>query len=89
VGWPVVLAIIVVVGVAALLFFRWFGAYRYTEAWRRGQLRSTMLGLIVWIGGLFGYRLPPPPQTNVTFAAGKDPDRPASPSAEDSADEPR
>jgi hypothetical protein len=48
-----------------------------------------MLGLIVWIGGLFGYRLPPPPQTNVTFAAGKDPDRPASPSAEDSADEPR
>ena len=48
--------------------------------------------LIVWIGGFFGYRLPPPPQTNVTFAAGKQPPGPGpgpGPSAsEDPLDEP-
>jgi hypothetical protein len=74
-GWSIVLAIIAVITVAALLVFRWFRSYRYTDAWRKGELRGAMLGMIVWIGGFFGYRLPPPPQSNVTFAAGKDPSK--------------
>lgn len=75
------------IGFVALLAFRWFRAYRYTDAWRKGELRGAMLGMIVWVGGFFGYRLPPPPQTNVTFAAGKDPSAPRPPFAEDAADE--
>ncbi|HYM50641.1 MAG TPA: hypothetical protein VET65_08715 [Candidatus Limnocylindrales bacterium] len=78
----IVLAIIAVICVAAVAGFRWFRAYRYTEAWRKGELRGAMLGMMVWIGGFFGYRLPPPPETNVTFAAGKNPS-PSSPIAED------
>lgn len=86
-GWWIVLAIMAAIAVAALLAFRWFRAYRYTDAWRKGELRGAMLGLLVWVGGFFGYRLPPPPQTHVTFAAGKDPSPPGPPLAQDAADE--
>jgi hypothetical protein len=85
-GW-IVLAIIVVVSAMAVGGFRWFRAYRYTDAWRKGELRGAMLGLLVSLGGFFGYRLPPPPQTNVTFAAGKDPSTPGAPFTEDAPDE--
>ena len=85
-SWLVVIAIMAVIGLAALIAFRWFRAYRYTDAWRKGELRGAMLGLLVWIGGFFGYRLPPPPQANVTFAAGKDP-APGPPVAEDGGDD--
>src|SRR5205807_1842967 len=36
VGWWLVLAIMAAIGLAALLAFRWFRAYRYTESWRKG-----------------------------------------------------
>src|SRR2546421_3251859 len=64
-GWSIVIAIIAVLSLAGLILFRWFRAYRYTESWRKGELRGATLGLLVWIGGFFGYRLPPPPQSNV------------------------
>ena len=53
------LAIAVVI-VAAILAFIWFRAYRYTEAWRKGEFRAAALGFLVFFGGLFGHRLPPP-----------------------------
>ena len=86
-GWWLVLAIMAAVGLAALLAFRWFRAYRYTESWRKGELRGAMLGLLVWIGGFFGYRLPPPPQSNVTFTAAKGSSPPRPPLPQDAADE--
>ena len=81
-----VAALIAVIALAAWLSYRWFRAYRYTDAWRKGELRGAMLGVLLMVGGWFGYRLPPPPQTNVTFAAGHEPT--GSPPTTDGADDP-
>lgn len=72
----IVIAAIVVIAAAAILFFRWFAAYRYTEAWRRSEFRGVAFGFLMWFGGLFGHRLPPPPQTKVEFATKGKPEEP-------------
>lgn len=74
-GWSVVIVIIVVLLVLAALAFLWFRSYRYTDSWRKGEMRGAMLGFLMWFGGLFGHRLPPPPQAKVEYAAGGPKDR--------------
>jgi hypothetical protein len=64
---PVLIAILAI-AIAAYLFFRWFQRYRYTDAWRHSDLRDWAFGFLMWFGGLFGHRLPPPPQTKIEFA---------------------
>jgi len=63
-----VLVLIVVVAIAALLAFRWFERYRYTDGWRRSEFRGLAFGFLMWFGGLFGHRVPPPPQAKIEFA---------------------
>lgn len=63
------LSAVAVIGIAALLVFRWFRAYRYTDAWRKGELRTAALGFLVFFGGLFGHKLPPPPQARIESIA--------------------
>ncbi len=58
----VAIALVSLVGVLA---FRWFRAYRYTDAWRKGEFRAAALGFLVFFGGLFGHRLPPPPEARI------------------------
>ena len=64
-----VLVAIVIIAIAALLAFRWFERYRYTDAWRTSELRDWAFGFLVWFGGLFGHRVPPPPQAKIEFSA--------------------
>ena len=64
---PVLIAIVVIT-IATVLAFRWFERYRYTEEWRHSELRGWSFGFLMWFGGLFGHRLPPPPQAKVEFA---------------------
>jgi hypothetical protein len=61
---PVLIAIVVIT-IAALVFFRWFERYRYTDAWRRSEFRGWAFGFLMWFGGLFGHRVPPPPQAKI------------------------
>jgi hypothetical protein len=77
-----VLVIIAVITVAAVLAFRWFEGYRYTDAWRTSELRGAAFGFLMWFGGIFGHRVPPPPQARMelTTRAGE-PEPPASGSA--------
>ena len=71
-----VLVAIVLIAIAALLAFRWFERYRYTDAWRQGELRDWAFGFLLWFGGLFGHRLPPPPEAKIEQATrGPEPDR--------------
>ena len=70
---PVLIAI-ALISIASLLALRWFERYRYTEAWRRSEFRGWAFGFLMWFGGIFGHRVPPPPQARVEFAA-----RPAEP----------
>ncbi len=56
---------IAVVIVGSILAFRWFRAYRYTDAWRKGEFRAAALGFLVFFGGIFGHRLPPPPEARI------------------------
>jgi len=72
-----VLVIIAAISVVALLAFRWFERYRFTDAWRTSEFRGVAFGFLMWFGGLFGHRVPPPPQTKVEFATGTDRDRAA------------
>ncbi|HEY9286912.1 MAG TPA: hypothetical protein VIT43_02700 [Candidatus Dormibacteraeota bacterium] len=65
---PVLIAIAVIT-IAAVLAYRWFERYRYTDAWRHSELRGWSFGFLMWFGGLFGHRLPPPPQAKVEFAS--------------------
>ena len=74
-GWPVVIAVILVLLVVAAFAFRWFSGYRYTDAWRKGEARGAMLGFLMWFGGIFGHRVPPPPQAKIEYAAGGPKDR--------------
>jgi len=56
---------IALVILGAVLAFRWFRAYRFTDAWRQGEFRAVALGFLVFFGGIFGHRLPPPPQAGI------------------------
>ncbi len=60
-----VLVIIAVISVVALLVFRWFERYRYTDAWRTSEFRGVALGFLMLFGGIYGHRVPPPPQANM------------------------
>jgi len=73
---PVLIAV-VVIAIAAVLAFRWFERYRYTDAWRQSEFRDWSFGFLMWFGGLFGHRVPPPPQPKVEFTA-KAPEPPES-----------
>ena len=64
---PIALAVLVLTAAAAILFFRWFHAYRFTDAWRHGEFRASALSFLLWFGGLFGHRLPPPPQVRTEY----------------------
>ena len=68
---PIVIAATILVTAAALLAFRWFHQYRYTEAWRKSEFRGAAFGMLMWFGGIFGHRAPPPPQAKVEFASGR------------------
>jgi hypothetical protein len=65
---PVLLAIGLIT-IVVIVAFRWFERYRYTDAWRRSEFRGWAFGFLMWFGGLFGHRLPPPPQAKVEFTA--------------------
>jgi hypothetical protein len=67
-GLPImlpVLAIIAVITVLVVLAFRWFERYRYTDAWRTSEFRGAAFGFLMWFGGIFGHRVPPPPQARM------------------------
>ncbi|HEY8679404.1 MAG TPA: hypothetical protein VIN39_12360 [Candidatus Dormibacteraeota bacterium] len=68
---PLIIAATVVIAIAALLTFRWFHRYRFTKEWRRSEFRGVAFGMLMWFGGIFGHRVPPPPQTKVEFASGR------------------
>jgi hypothetical protein len=75
---PVLIAIAVIT-IAAVLVFRWFERYRYTDRWRRSEFRGWAFGFLMWFGGLFGHRVPPPPQARIEYTAkGGAPEPPAS-----------
>jgi hypothetical protein len=63
-----VLVIIALISVAAFLAFRWFERYRYSPNWRTSEFRGVAFGFLMWFGGIFGHRVPPPPQAKVEFA---------------------
>jgi hypothetical protein len=63
-----VLVVIAVISVAAFLAFRWFERYRYSDNWRTSEFRGVAFGFLMWFGGIFGHRVPPPPQAKVEFA---------------------
>ncbi|HEV2013222.1 MAG TPA: hypothetical protein VGR77_05000 [Candidatus Dormibacteraeota bacterium] len=63
-----VLVIIVAISVLVVFAFRWFERYRYSDAWRTSEFRGVAFGFLVWFGGIFGHRVPPPPQAKVEFA---------------------
>jgi hypothetical protein len=67
---PVLIAI-VLIAIAALIAFRWFERYRYTDGWRKSEFRGLAFGFLMWFGGLFGHRVPPPPQAKVEFTTKK------------------
>lgn len=83
-----VLVIIAVISVAAVLAFRWFERYRYTDAWRTSEFRGAAFSFLMWFGGIFGHRVPPPPQARMeqTTPAGEpEPDGSGSPALPDEA----
>jgi type II secretory pathway pseudopilin PulG len=83
-----VLVAIVLIAIAALLAFRWFERYRYTDAWRTSEFRGLAFGFLMWFGGLFGHRVPPPPQAKIEFATKPTPPESGSPPLpDDAADE--
>ena len=63
-----VLVAIAAISVVAFLAFRWFERYRYSENWRTSEFRGVAFGFLMWFGGIFGHRVPPPPQAKVEFA---------------------
>jgi len=87
---PVLIAI-AAISVVAFLAFRWFERYRYTDAWRSSEFRDVAFGFLMWFGGIFGHRVPPPPETKIEFASKADePDQPplgGPPLAENAPDE--
>jgi uncharacterized membrane protein YsdA (DUF1294 family) len=74
-----VAVVIVVLAILAVVAFRWFERYRHTQDWRKSEVRDWAFGFLVWFGGLFGHRVPPPPQTKIEFATKtKEPEPPGS-----------
>ena len=63
-----VLVIIAIITVIVVVAFRRFERYRYTEAWRKSELRGWAFGFLMWFGGIFGHRVPPPPQAKIEYA---------------------
>ncbi|HET9849929.1 MAG TPA: hypothetical protein VFR68_15440 [Candidatus Dormibacteraeota bacterium] len=63
-----VLIVIVLITIVAVVGLRWFARYRYTDAWRRSEFRGWAFGFLMWFGGLFGHRVPPPPQAKIEYA---------------------
>jgi len=63
-----VLVAIAAISLVAFLAFRWFERYRYSDAWRTSEFRGVAFGFLMWFGGIFGHRVPPPPQAKVEFA---------------------
>jgi hypothetical protein len=63
-----VIVIIAVISVLAVLAFRWFERYRYSDGWRSSEFRGVAFSFLMWFGGIFGHRVPPPPQAKVEFA---------------------
>jgi hypothetical protein len=77
-----VLVIVAVISVLALLAFRWFERYRYSDRWRTSEFRSAAFGFLMFFGSIFGHRVPPPPQAKVEFASrAGEPEPPGSGSA--------
>lgn len=75
---PVLIAIVVIT-IVAVVVFRWFERYRYTDAWRRSEFRGWAFGFLMWFGGLFGHRVPPPPQAKIEYTTkGGGPEPPTS-----------
>jgi hypothetical protein len=73
------LVAIVAIGVVAYLAFRWFERYRYSDSWRTSEFRGVAFGFLMWFGGIFGHRVPPPPQAKVEFATkAEEPEAPRS-----------
>ncbi|MDQ6884706.1 MAG: hypothetical protein M3077_10820 [Candidatus Dormibacteraeota bacterium] len=68
---PFVIGATILIVLAAIFFFRWFHRYRLTEAWRKSEFRGTAFGMLMWFGGIFGHRVPPPPQAKIEFASGR------------------
>ena len=74
-----VLFVMAVIAIVAIVALRRFERYRYTEAWRHSEFRGLAFGFLMWFGGLFGHRLPPPPQAKVEFTVkGGEPQPPPS-----------
>ena len=67
-----VLVIIAAISVVAVLAFRWFERYRYSDGWRTSEFRGVAFSFLMWFGGIFGHRVPPPPQAKMEFATGMD-----------------
>lgn len=59
------------ISLLTFLGFRWFQRYKYTDAWRKGELRSAALGVVLWLGGILGHRLQPPPEAKIEYASGQ------------------
>src|SRR6202165_5540646 len=60
-----VLVIIADITALAVLAFRWFERYRYTDGWRTSEFRVVAFGFLMWFGGIFGHRFPPPPKAKM------------------------
>jgi hypothetical protein len=74
-----VLVIIAAISVLAVLAFRWFERYRYSDGWRTSEFRGVTFSFLMWFGGIFGHRVPPPPQAKVELATrGEEPEPPGS-----------
>jgi hypothetical protein len=63
-----VLVAIAAISVVAFLAFRWFERYRYSDNWRTSEFRGVAFGFLMWFGGIFGHRVPPPPQAKIELA---------------------
>src|ERR1700694_4518040 len=60
-----VLVIIAVITALAVLAFRWFERYRYTDGWPTGELGGVAFGFLSWSAGISGHRVPPPPKAKM------------------------
>jgi hypothetical protein len=74
-----VLVAIAAISLVAILAFRRFERYRYSDNWRTSEFRGVAFGFLMWFGGIFGHRVPPPPQTKVELATkAEEPEAPRS-----------